>query len=127
MNNNKVKFVSVKTEKNIGTKMIQVSNTFHKEVNGTPVLIKPAEMRTMYNTLKKNMETKYGNCKIMIRGLNAIQWFTFKGMNDDDLNVQDYDSYFINNIKYADHAPVLDFSQLEFTVIRNKETINNKA
>jgi hypothetical protein len=47
-----------------------------------------------FNRLMKNLKKiwilkRYGKYKIMVRGLNAVQWFSFKNFDAANLNVED--------------------------------------
>ena len=48
------KIVSFKNERDVGTKQIQITNTFHKTVGGKNVLISPEELKATYDNLKKD-------------------------------------------------------------------------
>jgi hypothetical protein len=114
------KFVSFKNERDVGKKQIQITNTFHKTVGGKNTLISPEDLQQTYEKLKKDLDKKYGNYKIMVRGLNAVQWFSFKNFDDDNLNVEDEEEYFRNRVKDPSDHKFSHFSQIEISVIRNK-------
>ena len=90
-------------------------------VKDEKTLITPEELREIYKKLKSDLDKKYnGEYKIMVRALNAIQYFTLKAYSDDDLIVDDEVDYFNNRVKDSKAKKFTNFSQISFTVIRNK-------
>jgi hypothetical protein len=65
------------------------------------------ELFGIFNGLKKN---KKGS-QFIIRALNGQRWFTFKGYEDEDLNVQNFEEYYNNRVK--DTGKFEMFSQIE--------------
>ena len=57
------------------------------------------------------------NSKSIIRGLNSLQWWTLKSLNED-LNVQNYEDYFQGRV--SDSTKFEKFYQLSITVVQEK-------
>ena len=68
------------------------------------------------HTILTSMQSKLGpTTKIMVRGMNAQRMFTFKGFNDEEMNIEDFDEYYINNnsaVKSLDKFEKFSFVQI---------------
>jgi hypothetical protein len=54
--------------------------------------------------------------KLIVRGQNKTQWYSLKGLNIDELDVEGFmDDYFKNKVQ--DDTSFKDFFQLQFTYI----------
>ena len=78
--------------------------------------ITPKEIQNLYKTF---LEKAKPNTKLRIRGLGidkyaTITYGTLKNMNDDNLDILDYEEYYEGKVK--DSGKFKKFSQLEFTI-----------
>jgi hypothetical protein len=78
------------------------------------------EMRNMLANMQKSLP----NAQFMVRGMNAQFIFTFKGYDDEDLNVEEFEDYYEN--KVSDPIKFEKFSFIEITSYV-KLTVNAKS
>ena len=68
------------------------------------------------HTILTSMQSKLGSStKIMVRGMNAQRMFTFKGFNDEEMNIEDFDEYYMNHndsVKSLDKFDKFSFVQI---------------
>ena len=68
----------------------------------------------MHNILT-GLQTRLGSdAKIMVRGMNAQRVFTFKGFNDEELNVDDFDEYYKNKVEDEEKFSMFQRFKLQF-------------
>jgi hypothetical protein len=67
------------------------------------------EMRSILANMQKNLP----DTQFMVRAMNAQHMFTFKGYNDEDLNVEEFEDYYEN--KVSDPVKFKKFSFIEIT------------
>jgi len=78
-------------------------------------MIDPADAKKLVQDLMKEAKKKYNNYKIMVRGLNAIRFFTLKGYDDEDIKIDEVDDYLHG--KVSDDSKFGKFFQLDITII----------
>ena len=107
MNNLDINIVSSKNIKN--KSKILKRTVFHiNRKNSTH--INTGQLKDIYESFKE----KYGNNNIMLRAVNNTGIFTFKGFNQDNLDIQDLDDYYEN--KVANTSQYEYFYSVEITV-----------
>lgn len=101
------KIIQTRTFSKTTEKTIQITrNNKHKEM----------DVDEMHNILT-GLQTRLGSdAKIMVRGMNAQRFFTFKGFNDEELNVDDFDEYYKNKVE--DEEKFAMFSMIQITVLQ---------
>lgn len=67
------------------------------------------EMRNILTNMQKSLP----DAKFMVRAMNAQLIFTFKGYDDDELNVEEFEDYYENKVK--DTMKFVKFSFIEIT------------
>jgi hypothetical protein len=88
-----------------------------------PNKLKHLDVWEMRNILA-NMQKSLPNAQFMVRGMNAQQMFTFKGYNEDELNIEEFQDYYEN--KVSDPIKFEKFSFIEITSYV-KLTVNAKS
>ena len=58
--------------------------------------------------------------KVMVRALNIERWMTLKGMNEE-FDPESFVDYYVNKVKEEDVNKFTEFSQLQISVIKNRE------
>ena len=76
---------------------------------------KPLEIKDI-----KKIYDKYipKGTKCIIRGMNSMQWFTIKSLSENDLNLTDYEDYWVNKVK--DSSKFDKFYTLSISCIQPK-------
>ena len=77
---------------------------------------KPLSIQTFKNICQTLYE-RYGVHNVAIRAVTHTGFFTFKGFSDDDIDIQDYDEYFVNKVK--DVTEFNQIYQIEATILKN--------
>jgi hypothetical protein len=93
------------TEENIFTDVIE--KTIQITRSNTKKQIDIWEVRTIL----ANMQSRLPDSQIIVRGMNAQHLFTFKGYTTD-LNIQDFEEYYLNKVADSEKFERLSFLQL---------------
>ena len=67
------------------------------------------EMRSILANMQKSLP----GAQFMVRGMNAQHMFTFKGYDDEELNIEEFEDYYEN--KVSDPTKFEKFSFIEIT------------
>jgi len=73
------------------------------------------DLENIFTGIKKSLAP---NTKLVIRALNGQRWFTFKGYDDEYLQIDSFEDYYKN--KVADTHKFEKFAQVEITSLRIK-------
>jgi hypothetical protein len=76
------------------------------------------ELKDLYDDVYNKSKKEYPECKMLVRALNPIQWFTLKNYSDDTIQSENIDDYLQNNLH--DTKKFDQFFQIQFMMIRNK-------
>ena len=79
-------------------------------------MIDPKDVKSLVEDLMKEAKKKFPNYKMRVRGLNALQWFTLKGFDQDNLNVDEIDEYLDGRV--SDDSKFGNFFQLEISIVK---------
>ena len=74
------------------------------------------EFENIYANLRSKTDSK-----MVIRALNGMRWFTFKGYSDDELNIDSFEEYYKN--KVSETGKFKDFSIIQITSLKTRPKI----
>ena len=96
----------IKTGKNKESKLrtFTINRKNNKQMN-------MANFKDVYNVFKK----KYGVEKIVVRAMNDTMFFTFKGFTDTELNIGDFEEYYMNKVDITKKFNM--FNQVQISVL----------
>jgi hypothetical protein len=104
----KTKITHVRKFTNTIETTIQI-NRFAKDKN-----ISVNQLTHIYN----NIKSRFGvDAKIMVRAMNPLRMFTFKGFDEEELNIYDYDEYMQGKVK--EKIKFLKFIFVQITILQN--------
>ena len=81
------------------------------------------EVHSILTGIQKSLPA---DAKIMVRAMNAQRFFTFKSFADDELNIEDFESYYENKIIDTDKFEKFSFIQITALVNKPKNKLKNK-
>lgn len=114
--NKKSRYNNVITEtrtfNNSVEKTMQITRSNNKQIDVN-------EMESLFKGIQKN---KKGS-KFIVRALNGQRWFTFKGYEDSELNIMDFEEYYENKVKDSQKFEM--FSQIEIISLSKVEKLKN--
>lgn len=102
-------FFYVNGKKSLKETVVNVKRTDGK-------MIDPTEIMDICESLAKKATYKYDFHKLRVRGKGITQWFTFKGYDDEDLNIQTIEEYLRGRV--ADTEKFGKLYELELTMVR---------
>ena len=96
-------------------KLEQVAITFTRK---NQTLMTPEELAEQYNKVAEKFKNDK-SVKIRVRALNKVQWFSLKGYDQENLNLDSEQDYMSNKVK--DPTNFSNFFVAEITVLKKKE------
>jgi hypothetical protein len=104
----KTKITHVRKFTNTIETTIQI-NRFTKDKN-----ISVNQLTDIYN----NIKSRFGvDAKIMVRAMNALHMFTFKGFDAEEMSIYDYDEYMKGKVK--EDVKFSKFKFVQITILQN--------
>ena len=70
-----------------------------------------------FRKICEKLYEKYGVHNVAIRAMTHTGFFTFKGFSDDDVDILDYDEYFVNKVR--DPSKFKEIIQIEATILKD--------
>lgn len=64
-----------------------------------------------------NVRSRFPKSKIMVRGMNALRMFTFKGFDEEEMSILDYDEYLKGKVK--EEVKFSKFLFVELTILQD--------
>jgi hypothetical protein len=111
----KTKITNVRKFTNTIETTIQI-NRFTKDKN-----ISVNQLTDIYN----NIKSRFGvDAKIMVRAMNALHMFTFKGFHEEEMSIYDYDEYMKGKVKEDVKFSKFKFAQI--TILQNIPTVKKE-
>ncbi len=105
-----------KTEVKQRRKVGKLQETTLKVTRSDKQMMDPQEVKQFMADVMEEAEAKYPNYKMRVRGLNAIQWWTMKTFQDEDIYLEEVDDYLNGRVK--DNDKFGKMYQLEIVIIR---------
>jgi hypothetical protein len=81
--------------------------------------------RGFYHTSLKLKKISFSGQKLLVRGMNAQRFFTFKSFDQDELQIEDFNEYYEDNVQDTDKFEKV--SSDKFCVLLDKFLIKSLA
>jgi hypothetical protein len=81
-------------------KTTEITYDFHKTRNGKNTDLEIADIKQIYASAEKELESQ--NVQTVVRVMGKDRIYTLKGYTDHDLTIDDYEDYLVNRVKDTD-------------------------